>query len=227
MADNRSQREKLEAMAHQSASPNEAKVAEHILFKRYGHRHGDSAGRARPEGHERSAFEFVGDDDAWDRAMGRKPSEHPKESRTPPYFRSKTGTQDDVLDAFLRGDLAKSRKAHVPGDRRQSIRLSGSASDDKEGGTDLYSYNTVVAHRSSSGGYISTTTAKYSTTTSKMMSNLRRKMAELGYEPSGEQHTVHSVRNMGRWGGMGPSWGPDFSDILFDKHTRPKNRLHG
>jgi Spy/CpxP family protein refolding chaperone len=37
--DTRSKREKLEAMANQTASPREAEVARHLLFKRYGRRY--------------------------------------------------------------------------------------------------------------------------------------------------------------------------------------------
>lgn len=197
--DTRTQREKLEAMARQKESPQEAAVAKHMLFKRYGR--GGGGGEKKIE--------------------------------SPPYSRARVvKTQDDVLDAFLRGDLAKSRKAQVPGDRRQSIRFAGSSpwSDDPEdqGGTELFSYNTVVARRSKSGDTVSINPRRYSTTTSKMMGRLQRKMSELGYEPTERTQSVHGVRNMGRWGGWGIPWAErSFDDILFTRHTRPKNRIRG
>lgn len=195
MPDDRSQREKLEAMAHQSASPNEAKVAEHMLFKRYGHTHEKKAA---------PAFEFVGSQSAWDRAMGREPK-----------HRHHTGTQNDVLSAFLRGEHAQSRATHVPGGRRQQ----SVASTDEEGATDLLSYRTVVARRHKEGD-ISITSRRYSVTTSKMMGRLQGMMTRAGYEPSGETRTVRA-QNMGRWGGAGLPWSSSlFDDIPFVHHRR-------
>lgn len=78
MADTRSKREKLEAMANQSASPREAEVAReklHLLFKRRG---GSSPF---------TVVDTPSNQAAWDRAMHSHPGEEPHRKGEPHHMK--------------------------------------------------------------------------------------------------------------------------------------------
>lgn len=91
MPDDRSQREKLEAMAHQKASPREASIAERILFRRYGHKHDPNALKLSTKGEYRDAGPF-----GFSKSRGRyeyhdEPPQHPRRDPAPHVYQPGPG----------------------------------------------------------------------------------------------------------------------------------------
>lgn len=112
----------------------------------------------------------------------------------------RTGTTQEVVDAFIRGENARTPSAPVPGGHRVT----------SEAG-ELRSYRTVVAVRQDVDGIVrfGVTTKKYSVTTSKLLGRVVRSIngAGFGHPVTGETVLVEASVP-GRWGGFGPAWHP-------------------
>lgn len=156
--------------------------------------------------------------------LGSPPEDRqePEEPKTHPIFYRRSrdtsgygrGSNMDVLESFLAGTPAKGRAAKVPGGRRLS------AERDSKGGLNLFSYNTLIAHREANGD-ISVSERRYSTTTSKWQNKLKTLMSIDHYEPTGETRT-HEARVPGRWGGWGIPWHPTGWETLPFTHHRKR-----